>query len=124
MTKKKLSLLQGLVDDVRGRGEAAEGEGMSETGFAIYGLLRGADASRVAEEAPEYGEEQVREVAAAIESAVEDFVEIVDWSKKSDVQRQMRRQIKRRLPNEVYSKEAQDRLALALIDLLKVRKGK
>jgi type I restriction enzyme R subunit len=121
---EQLSLLQGLVDDVRGHGRAAEGEGMSETGFAIYGLLKGAQASRVAEGQPEYGEERAREVAAAIEWAVEPHVRIVDWSKKNDVQREMRRQIKRRLPDELYSKAEQERLAAALIDLLRVRKGK
>jgi hypothetical protein len=36
----------------------------------------------------------------------------------------MRRQIKRRLPNEVYSKDEQERIAAALIDLLRVRKGR
>ncbi len=47
-----------------------------------------------------------------------------DWSKKTDVQREMRRRIKRRLPNEVYTREEQERLAAALIDLLRVRKGR
>ena len=121
---EQLSLLQGLVGDVRGHGKAAEGEGMSETSFAIYGLLKGAQAGRVLEDQPEYGEERAREVASAIEYAVEPHVRIVDWSKKNDVQREMRRQIKRRLPDELYTKAEQDRLAAALIDLLRVRKGK
>jgi type I restriction enzyme R subunit len=121
---EQLSLLQGLVDDVRGHGRAAVDENMSETGFAIYGLLKGAQASRVAEDPPEYGEQRAREAASAIEWAVEPHVRIVDWSKKNDVQREMRRQIKRRLPDELYSKAEQERLAAALIDLLRVRKGK
>jgi type I restriction enzyme, R subunit len=121
---EQLLLFKELVDDVRGHDQAAEGAGMSETAFAIYGLLKGVQAGRVAEDAPEYGEERAREVAAGIEQAVEPFIGIVDWSKKTDVQREMRRQIKRRLPNEVYEKDEQERLAAALIDLLRVRKGR
>jgi hypothetical protein len=49
---------------------------------------------------------------------------IVDWSKKADLQREMRRQIKRRLSPEMYGKDEQERLAAAVIDLLKVRKGR
>ena len=121
---EQLSLLQGLIDEARGHHKAAEDQGMSETGFAIYGLLKGSQASMVAESKAEYGDPRVREVVSAIEGAVQPHIGIVDWSKKADVQREMRRQIKRRLPSEVYSKDEQDRLAAALIDLLKVRKGR
>ena len=121
---EQLSLLQGLISDTRGHARAADDEGMSETGFAIYGLLKGAATSRVAESRPAYGDDRVREVTSAIESAVAPHVAIVDWSKKADVQREMRRQIKRRLPADVYDRDEQERLAAALIDLLKVRKGR
>lgn len=119
---EQLSLLQGLVDDVRGQAKAAEGEGMSETGYAIYGLLKGAQVSSVAEGKAKYSSEQMHDVATAIESAVETHVAIVDWTKKNDVQREMRRQIKRRLPSEMYGKSDQERVAEAIVDLLKVRK--
>jgi type I restriction enzyme R subunit len=114
--------LQPLVDDVRGQPKAAEVEGMSETGYAIYGLLKGAQVTGVAESNATYGSERVREVAAAIESAIAPQVAIVDWTKKSDVQREMRRQIKRRLPSKLYGKTEQERVAEAIVDLLKVRK--
>jgi type I restriction enzyme R subunit len=119
---EQLTLLQGLISDTRGHARIAHDEGMSETGFAIYGLLKGAATSR--ERSPAYGDDHVREVTAAIESAVASHVAIVDWSKKADVQREMRRQIKRRLPPHVYDRDEQERLAAALIDLLKVRKGR
>jgi type I restriction enzyme, R subunit len=121
---EQLSLLQGLISDTRGHARAADDEGMSETGFAIYGLLKGAATSRVAESRPAHGDDHVREVTSAIESALAPHVAIVDWSKKADVQREMRRQIKRRLPTDVYDRDEQERLAAALIDLLKVRKGR
>ena len=121
---EQISMLQGLISDTRGHARAADDVGMTETGFAIYGLLKGAATSRVAESRPVYGDDQVREVTSAIESAVAPHVAILDWSKKADVQREMRRQIKRRLPADVYDRDAQERLAAALIDLLKVRKGR
>jgi type I restriction enzyme R subunit len=121
---EQLSLLQGLITDTRGHARAADDVGMSETGFAIYGLLKGAAAGRVAESHLAYGDDRVREVTSAIESAVAPHVAIVDWSRKADVQREMRRQIKRRLPVDVYDREEQDRLAAALIDLLRVRNGR
>src|SRR5262249_4271337 len=119
---KQLSLLQRLVDDVRGQSKAAEGVGMSEAGYAIYGLLKGVQCSRVADGAVQHNYERVREVAAAIESALEPHVAIVDWTKKYDVQREMRRLIKRALPIEMYGKSEQENVAEAIVDLLKVRK--
>jgi type I restriction enzyme, R subunit len=121
---EQISMLKPLVRDVRGHEQAAAAEGLSETGFAIYGLLTGAGTMRGSEQHAHYAVEQVRDVAAAIESAVAPHVGIVDWSRKGDVQREMRRQIKRRLPDDVYTKAEQDRLAAALIELLRARKGR
>ncbi len=112
------------MEDVRGHGEAAEGEGMSETGFAIYGLLIGAQAGHVANSSTDDTHERAREIAAGIEDAVEPHINIVDWSHKTDVQREMRRKIKRQLPDELYGKPEQERIAAAMIDLLRVRKGR
>jgi type I restriction enzyme R subunit len=121
---EQLSLLQNLINETRGHAKAADDVGMTETGFAIFGLLKGAGASRAAESRATYGDDHLREVTSAIEIAVAPHVAIVDWSKKADVQREMRRQIKRRLPPDVYGRDEQERLAAALIDLLKVRKGR
>jgi type I restriction enzyme R subunit len=62
---EQLLLLQGLVNETRGHDKAAEVAGMSETGFAIYGLLKGAATSRVTESRATYGDERVREVTWA-----------------------------------------------------------
>lgn len=45
-------------------------------------------------------------------------------AKKADVQGEMRRQIKRRLPADVYDRDEQERMDAALIHLLRVRKGR
>ena len=121
---EQLSLLQGLIHEARGHAQAASDVGLSETGFAIYGLLKGAAAGLSRELRARYDDARVREVTAAIEDAVAPHVAIVDWVQKADVQREMRRQIKRRLPADVYGRDAQESLAAALIDLLKVRKGR
>ncbi len=121
---EQLSLLQGLIHETRGHAQAADDVGLTETGFAIYGLLKGAAAGLSREIRASYDDARVREVTAAIEDAVVPHVAIVDWIHKADVQREMRRQIKRRLPADVYGKDAQESLAAALIDLLKVRKGR
>ncbi len=121
---EQLSLLQGLVDEVRGHGRAAEDQGLSETAFATYGPLKGALVSEVAEPEAAYGDERVREVAKAIEHDFDPYVGLVDWTKKGDVQREMRRQIKRRLPDELFSKAGQNRIAASLVDPYRVRKGR
>ena len=90
-----------LIHDTRGHARAADDVGLSETGFAIYGLLRGAAAGLSREIRAGYDDTRVREVTAAIEDAVAPHVAIVDWNHKADVQREMRRQIRRRLPAEV-----------------------
>jgi type I restriction enzyme R subunit len=118
---EQLLLFQALTDDVRGHARAAEDVELSDTGFAIYGLLSGASAGRGD---AEFGVDHVREVVSGIEEAVEPLVGIVDWARKMDVQRRMRSQIKRRLPDAMYTKEEQDRLAAALIDLFRVRRGR
>jgi type I restriction enzyme R subunit len=118
---EQLSLLQRLVDDVRGHSQAAAGEGMSEAGYAIYGLLKGVLVSRIAEGSNQWGDERLREVAAAVEGALQQHITIVDWTNKNDVQRDMRRLVKRALPLEMYGTSELERLGEAIVDLLKVR---
>lgn len=121
---EQLSLLQSLVDDVRGHGKAAEAADMSERGFAIYGMLKGAAMLLVADKRAKYGDDEIRRVSAAIEAAVQPSIRIVDWANKSDVQREIRRQIKRQLPTDIYEKDVQERLAHELVDVLRARKGR
>ena len=123
---KQLELLNGLIKEAQGHHKAAEDAGLSETGFAIYGLLKDREFSGVAESEVQYTamQDPMKKLASAIESAVEPQVSIVDWTAKNDVQREMRRQIKRKLNEMEYSKPNQEKLAAALIDLLRVRKGK
>lgn len=92
---RQLELFDGLVKEVRGHDEIAHEAGLSETGFAIYGLLAGSVRDgEVAEPQVPYGEldEPRKALVEVLEETVADDVRIID-----DVQRDMRRRIKRQL---------------------------
>jgi type I restriction enzyme, R subunit len=111
---RQLELFQVVVDRMRGRAQAAEDVGLSETGFAMYGLLSQGG-----------GESEARkELAELLEEVVAPQTQIVDWVRKDDVQRDMRRLMKRQLKAAGYPDGEIERLLRALIDLLKVRKGR
>ena len=75
--------------------------GCPRTGFAIYGLLRGGEPMPLADSGGRpYGskpDEAKTALASVLEEQLEPQVGIVDWSQKDDVQREMRRLIKRQL---------------------------
>jgi type I restriction enzyme R subunit len=120
---KQLELYAALTKELKGEAEAADQIGLSETAFAIYGLLQG-DVPRVAESgAPRYNEAN-KELASLLEEAVEPHTEIVDWTQKDDVQREMRRQIKRQLKAAQFPAEKMEPVTAGILDLVKVRKGR
>jgi type I restriction enzyme R subunit len=128
---QQLELLGVVKEDVRGAGEAAAGAGLSETGFAIYHLLgagaAGLQAGELREEETVYGnevDEARKELATLIEEAVEPLTRIVDWTRKGDVQREMRLQIKRHLKAARMPKDQAELLAGALVDLIRARLGR
>jgi type I restriction enzyme, R subunit len=120
--------------ELLGSARAAASEGLSETGHAIFGLLGklagsapGTGNSTVAEGEVAYGEldeQELRGLATSIEAATAPHVVIVDWTRKADVQREIRKEIKRTLPAGVWPKETKDRIATAVVDLLRARSGR
>ena len=62
-----------------------------------------------------------RDLASLIDESVAPFTDIVDWWEKDDVQRQMRRGIKRHLRAGGLGSEAVEKLATDIVDLTKVR---
>jgi len=103
---------------VRGRANEAERLGLSETGLAILGLI----APRRDDWAAEPPQKLI-DLAGLLEEAVAGEVEIVDWTRKDDVQREMRKQLKRRLRIAGYDDPQLDALANQIVDLLKVRRA-
>ena len=122
---KQLALLTGLRTDLQGHAQAAEKLGLSETGFAIYAQVRQALVGVVqrrsgASVAADSDPATIR-LAGDLETALSDFADIVDWRAKDDVQREMRRSIKRRLRDLALPDETVARLAESLVELLKQR---
>ncbi|MCE7892126.1 MAG: type I restriction endonuclease subunit R [Sorangiineae bacterium PRO1] len=113
-----------LTKEMRGHGEAAEKLGLSETGFAIFGLLRGPEpVLKVADSKRHVSADDPKvELASLIEEQLAKHVAIVDWQHKEDVQKDMRRDVKRQLKAANYSKDKIDALAESVVELMKRRR--
>jgi type I restriction enzyme R subunit len=125
---KQLELLQAIVKDLKGPTEAAGKLGLSSTGFALYGLLHEGKPS-IAADAPAAsygGTSDPAKVALAtiLEEAVAPHVGIVDWVSREDVQKDMRRLVKRQLRTAHTTEDKLDALAEQVVDLLKRRQGR
>jgi type I restriction enzyme R subunit len=125
---QQLKLYEALTKELRGQAAAASTLGLTERGFAIYGLLRGPAQLAVAEpKGAPYGarvDEPKKALASLLEEQLLPHVEIVDWVHKNDVQREMRRIIKKQLTAASYPKETVDATAESVVDLLKRRSGR
>ena len=124
---QQLKLFEQLRGEMRGRADMAESAGMSETGFAIYGLIADPRPSRIAEGAAAYGvsiDESKRELATILEEQLEPQVSIVDWVTKEDVQKEMRRVVKRQLRAAGFAADRIDPMAESVVDLMKRRRGR
>ncbi len=111
---QQLKLFEALTKELRGHAEAAERLGLTETGFAIYGLLAQTTSTKI--------DDAKKELAAILEEQLEAQVAIVDWVHKDDVQREMRRLIKRQLRAASYPADKIDAVAESVVDLLKRRR--
>jgi len=112
---KQLELLDGLRREAQGRQDTAAALGLSETALAIYGLLVGGTPTKM--------DEARKALAEDIEESVEPQTRIVDWTKKDDVQREIRRLIKRKLKAAQMPADQVEELAAGLLELLKARRG-
>jgi len=122
-----LARLAGLREVVASREDADDGLGLSATGRAIYGLLR-ADfsAGEVREAAGSAGQEVdevKKDLASRIEETVGDQTAIIDWVRKDDVKREIRRRIKRKLRDAGIPAEQIEVMAQTMLHLLQVREA-
>ncbi|MEO5725796.1 MAG: type I restriction enzyme endonuclease domain-containing protein, partial [Byssovorax sp.] len=125
---QQLELFEALKQEARGHAQAAEKVGLSEIGFAIYGLLVERRTRTVSDtrSAP-YGaaiDEPKRELASLLEEQLAPKSEIIDWIHKDDVQREMRQLIKRQLRAASYGASEIDAVAESVVDLLKRRRAR
>jgi type I restriction enzyme R subunit len=119
---EQLKLLLPLVEEVRREAAIAQELGLSTTGFAIYGLLP--EEPRRQDEAAEPGAPGRAGLAAAIDAAVAPLTAIVDWRLKDDVQREMRRETKRRLRASGITGAEADGIAADVLDALRAREDR
>ncbi len=102
--------------------------------FAVYGLLAGDSPAptgasgvprRVGEEPGDYRpefDEPLKDVARGIDAILQEHRAIIDWRENLDVQREMRRDIKRLLRNTGrYAEEELDDLVRQVVEVARRR---
>ena len=112
-------------------GKVAAAHGLSSTTFGIYELIRdalhmeSADISSGARPAlyrTDDADIKAKGIALDVERQLERHLSVVDWSSSPDVQREMRRDIKRSLRSAGdYNEEDLSRLAALIVDIARHR---
>ena len=69
-------------------------------------------------------DEAKKALAGLLEEVARKHITVVDWAQKEDVQRELRRDLKRQLVAAGYATEERDPLALRIVELLKARQGR
>ena len=120
-------------EQIRGEEDTAARHGLSPVSYAVYELLDGrsgesdqgtdilgAGASHVS-----HLDDNLKNIALTIEGDIDQYVGVVDWQTNLEIQRQMRRDIKRRLRPELdYSTEGLDGLANQIVELARRRSAR
>ncbi len=115
-----------LRHDVQRMSDIAAQHGMTTVSYAIYQLLDEfppgqALKSRVGEEQRSYSteiDEETKIVSQEVEKVIAQHKDVIDWHSNLDVQREMRRDIKRELrPTGDYTEEQLDELANRIVEL-------
>ena len=127
---KQMAVLRAQI----GREEAiASEQGLTPVSFAVYGLLAGGASNgagggapgRVSEESPEYHAEfdgPLKEAARDIDAILDQHRSIIDWRENLDVQREMRRDIKRLLRRtNRYEEDELDELVRQVVEVARRR---
>jgi len=126
---RQLKLLQNIANEMRNVHKIAADMGMTETELAFFNLLssEGGDKEilQVSEDRAHYGKEEgpKKELAGLILESLETLA-VIDWTHKEDVQREMRRKIKRHLRASGYGFDEIEALTSKLMDLARVRLGR
>ena len=115
----------GLEDEVRRQFRAEEDiaaeHGLSPVSFAIFELIRSGDVDA----APgAWAEQDLKDAALALEGVIKQHAGVVEWQSNPDVQRLMRRDIKRELRlSGNYGEPQLDELANRIVELAQHRRG-
>ena len=128
--------LAALRDQITQEEAIATEHGLTPVSFAVYGLLagKGAGASSLPDGYREVAEDVVNYdtdfdssptgVARTIEDLIHEHRSIIDWHENLDVQREMRRDIKRRLRDTGhYDEDELDELVRQVVEVARRRLG-
>ncbi len=120
---QQIALFQALlVDTATGQSESADALDLSESGYAIYGVLD--QARSIVSAAQDRGSSYApnRDLASLIDDAIEPFTKLVDWQDKEDIQREMRQRVKKILRATGMIGDPVEALARQLVALAKARR--
>ena len=124
---------EALRHQLRSEADIAAQHGLSPVSFAIYELLEvgqpgAAEDGAVQEERGAYRthfDEEIKAVALKVDAVVSRHKAVVDWQSNLEVQREMRRDIKRELRDSGdYTEEQLDELANRIVELARRRDGR
>lgn len=121
---EQLRRLGTLKSELESVGNIARALNLSEAGFAMYELLittkrNGSELPRVAEDRATYHgdrDEESRALAELLEQEIAALA-VIDWRTKDDVQREMRRRVKRHLRAAGIDADRLDAIANGLLDI-------
>ena len=115
-----------LRHDVQSVADIAARFGMNTVSFAIYQLLEEFPAGETLKSTVDEGQrvyrteldEETKRVSEEVENVIAQHKDVIDWHSNLDVQREMRRDIKRELrPTGDYTEEQLDELASRIVEL-------
>jgi type I restriction enzyme R subunit len=122
---RQLELLKVLAAEVKNEAAAAQDAGLTEVGFAIYGVLDKALPAPKAGEPVEAYRASRQKLATLVEEALAPYVEIPGWTEKAQVQKHMRRAVKDRLlAAQVLDADKRERMTSDILNIAKVREGR
>ena len=115
-----------LRHDVQRMADIAASYGMNTVSFAIYQLLDEFPVGEVSKSTAAEGQrgyrteldEGTKRISEEVDRVIAQHKDVIDWESNLDVQREMRRDIKRELrPTEDYTEEQLDELANRIVEL-------
>jgi type I restriction enzyme R subunit len=114
---EEFKLLMRLRDDIKGgQAEDAASLGIQKDAFPFYGLLR----KHIADATDDATKAKLAELSDAVVDALKQEA-VIDWAQKEDVQREMRRKVKRQLRLADFPTEDIEAVTTAVMDLARVR---
>jgi type I restriction enzyme, R subunit len=119
---REYQLMMGLRDRLKdGRGETARSLGVGDDTFALYGVLNSHARRHFYD--TEIAQAKARELSDQLTVTLREHA-VIDWISKEDVQREMRRRIKRTLRLAQWPATHLEAITSELMDLARVRFGR